>query len=315
MPTALASLIEQQPTAPPVPSVRALTEALRSRYGDVVVAILLYGSCFRRTNDEGLVDLYVLVDDYRDLPGTVLQRLLHRVLPPTVFYLEIPFESRLVRAKYGVMSVGDFERGTSARWFHSYLWGRFAQPTGILYVRDRQGAERVHAALAQAIVTFARRVLPMIEPTFDARDLWRGGLRLSYRTELRPEQPEAVSRLYDAAPNYYEEATRRVLPLLPYSVRAVEQEGGPTRYHALIGPGTRHISRIAWGIRRAQGKALNLLRLTKGLFTFRGGVDYILWKVERHSGVRPDIPPRLQHHPWLAKGLVLWKLYRRGAFK
>lgn len=315
MPTALASLIEQHATPPLAPSVRALTEALRGRYGAPVVAVLLYGSCLRRTTDEGLVDLYVLVDDYRRLPGTALERLLHRIVPPTVFYLEIPFEGRLVRAKYAVMSMADFERGTSPKWFHAYLWGRFAQPTGVLYERDRQAAQRVYDALAQAIVTFASRVVPMLAPTFDGGELWRRGLHLSYRTELRPERPEAVSRLVDAAPDYYRQATRLVLPLLPFEVSPVGQDGELGRYHARIRPWSRRLCRVAWGIRRVQGKALNLLRLSKGVFTFQGGVDYILWKVERHSGVRPDLPPRLKRHPWLAKGLVLWKLYRRGAFK
>lgn len=315
MPTELASLIEKHASPPIAPSVRALTDTLRSRYGAAVAAVLLYGSCLRRTTDEGLVDLYVLVDDYRRLPGTVLQRMLHRVLPPTVFYLEISVEDRPVRAKYAVMSMADFEKGTSPRWFHSYLWGRFAQPTGLLYERDRHSAQRVYEALAQAVVTFARRVLPMLDPTFDARELWGRGLRLSYRTELRPEQPDAVSRLIDAAPDYYEGVTRLLPPLVPFEIDTVDHGGGQARYHARISPGCRRAGRVAWGIRRVQGKVLNLLRLAKGLFTFRGGVDYILWKVERHSGERPQIPPRLQHHPWLAKGLVLWKFYRRGAFK
>lgn len=315
MPTALASLIETRAAPPLAPSVGALTDALRARYGAAMLAVLLYGSCLRRTTDEGLVDLYVLLDDYRHLPETGFRRALHRILPPTVFYLEVPFEGRLVRAKYAVMSLTDFERGTSSRWFHSYLWGRFAQPTGVLYTRDRQGAERVYEALARAIVTFARRVVPMMAPTFDAKELWQRGLRLSYRTELRPERPDAVCRLVEAAPGYYEQATRLVLPLLPFDVRPAGEGGDRDRYHACIGPWRRGACRVAWGIRRVQGKILNLLRLTKGLLTFRGGVDYVLWKVERHSGVRPEIPPRLQHHPWLAKGLVLWRLYRRGAFK
>jgi hypothetical protein len=40
-----------------------LADALRARYGEAVVAILVYGSCFWRHTDEGLVDLYVIVDN------------------------------------------------------------------------------------------------------------------------------------------------------------------------------------------------------------------------------------------------------------
>ena len=47
-------------------SVVALGEALRRRFGSHALAVLFYGSC-RRANDDtdGIVDLYVLVDDYR----------------------------------------------------------------------------------------------------------------------------------------------------------------------------------------------------------------------------------------------------------
>ena len=98
-----------------------LADALRARFGEAVAAILVYGSCFRTGTDEGLVDLYVVVDRYRNLPGTSFLRLLHRILPPTVFYLEIPLGDRRVRAKYAMISQADFRRGTSQRWFHSYL--------------------------------------------------------------------------------------------------------------------------------------------------------------------------------------------------
>ena len=36
--------------------------------------------------------------------------------------------------------------------------------------------------------------------------------------------------------------------------------------------------------------ALSVLRLLKALFTFEGGLDYIAWKLERHSGQRIEVP-------------------------
>ncbi len=53
--------------------------------------------------------------------------------------------------------------------------------------------------------------------------------------------------------------------------------------------GARHSSREGalqrWRGRRTLGKALNYLRLIKAAFTFDGAVDYVMWKVRRHSGV------------------------------
>jgi hypothetical protein len=312
--TQLASSIEQHSARPVAPGVRALADTLLARYGNAVVAILAYGSCFRNQTDEGLVDLCVLVDSYRSLPGTLWQRWLYRTLPPTVFSMGIECDGRAIRTKYTVISCTDFERGTSTRCFNSHLWGRYAQPTGALYVRDEDGAQRVFKALAQAIVTFIGRVLPVLPSTFDARELWQQALRLSYGTELRPERADAVVRLVDDSLDYYEQITRIGIGCVQFDVRLVE-EGRPSRYHAIIPRSTRSITGLAWRIRKVQGKILNILRLLKGVFTFQGGASYILWKIERHSGMRSEVPPRLQRHPWLATALILGKLYWRKAYR
>jgi hypothetical protein len=44
-------------------------------------------------------------------------------------------------------------------------------------------------------------------------------------------------------------------------------------------------------------------------------VDYVLWKIERHSGVTLDVEPRLKRLPLLAMGVLAWRLYRRGGFR
>jgi hypothetical protein len=312
--TRLTSSIEQYSARPVTPGIRALTETLLERYGDAAAAVLAYGSCFRNRTDEGLADLCVLVDCYRSLPGTVWQQWLYRVLPPTVFYLEYPHDGRLLRAKYIVISFEDFERGTSPRCFYSYLWGRFAQPVGVLYVRDEHAAPRVYKALAQAVVTFIGRVVPVLPSTFDTRDLWQQGLRLSYGTELRPERADAVARLVDHSRDYYEQVTRIGMDCVRFDVRPVEADR-TIRYQATIPLSIRFIVGLAWRIRKVHGKILNVLRLLKGLFTFKSGRDYILWKIERHSGIKVAVPQRLEHHPWLATALILGRLYRRGAFR
>jgi hypothetical protein len=53
----------------------------------------------------------------------------------------------------------------------------------------------------------------------------------------------------------------------------------------------------------------------KGALTFKGGLDYILWKIERHSGVRVEVGPKLRRLPPLAILVVFWRLYRKGAFR
>ena len=295
--------------------MRALAEEILANYGDAAQAVLFYGSCLRTGDDsEGLVDLYVLVDSYRSAYGDRLLPFLNKLLPPNVFYLELPFEDRIVRAKYAVLSVRDFRRGTSMRWFHSYLWGRFAQPAGILYARNGLVEQQVQAALAKAVMTFITRVLPRVKERFTAKDLWVGGLSLSYGAELRAEQADNLTHLYDASENYYEQVTRAAMPAVPFPFEVVTSTT-PALYHARIPARTRTYGRLAWTVRRLQGKVLSVLRLLKGLSTFVGGVDYILWKIERHTGVREQLTPRLKRHPLLAAWVLSWRLYRKGGFR
>jgi hypothetical protein len=300
----------------PVPAgAQTLAQALLARHGDAVQAILLYGSCYRRGDDrEGIVDLYLLVDDYRSVHGTGLAALANRVLPPNVYLLETPHGDRVLRAKYAVLSLAALERGTGRRAFHPYLWGRFAQPTALLYARTDAVAARVQAALAEAAATFVARVVPLLPEEFDARMLWQRGLLLSYRAELRAERSESVHALYDAAPAYYARLTRAALTRTPF-VTTIIGAAEPVRYRVQLPSGSRRRSRLGWGGRRAVGKILSVLRLLKGLFTFRGGPDYILWKIQRHSGVTVEVAPSARRHPLLAAWAVAWRLYRRRAFR
>ena len=315
IPNALISAIERHAVRQPSPAVQVLIDEILARHGKAAQGILFYGSCLRSGDDlDGLVDLYLLVDSYRNAYGGGVPALLNALLPPNVFYLEREFEGQTVRTKYAVLSLADFQKGTSKRWFHSYLWGRFAQPTAILYARNEAVIDQVLKGFARSVLTFVHRVLPRIPAEFTARQLWGRGFELSYRAELRAENPEKRARLFDAAPQYYEDATRFAVDAGPYPVSA-NDSAVPTQYRSRIAAGVRRISRLTWVLRSWQGKLLSVLRLVKAITTFEGGVDYILWKVNRHSGVTVDVSPRLRRHPMLAMGVLSYKLYRRGGFR
>jgi hypothetical protein len=313
--TKLTERISRQISQPASPAIHELADTLLDTYGEAVQAILFYGSCLRTGDDRGgMVDLYVLVDRYRATYSRSILAVLNKLLPPNVFYLEVPYEGRIVRAKYAVLSMDDFTCATSMRWFHSYIWGRFAQPVGLLYARNHQVARQVQSSLTQAVLTFIARTLPRAPSPFTARDLWAIGLALSYRAELRAERPHKLIRLFDAATDYYENITGQALSALSFPVD-IQESDPPCRYSVHIPDRVRRVSRLDWMVRTWQGKMLSVLRLLKGLLTFRGGVDYVLWKIERHSGIRIEASPRLKQYPLLAACVVLWRLYRRGAYR
>jgi hypothetical protein len=312
--TKLIDQISRQISQPVSPAIRALADRLLADYGDAIEAILFYGSCLRTGEDRGgLVDLYVMVDRYRAIEPRRLLAGINKLLPPNVFYIEVPFEDRVVRAKYAVLSLNDFAAGASC-WFHSYIWGRFAQPVGLIYARNDQITKRVQSTLVKAVLSFIARVLPRVPAAFTARDLWQKGWTLSYRAELRAERPEKLVGLFEAAPDYYEQLTRAALSHLSFPID-IQKQNNIYCYTVSIADRVRRLNQLDWMVRSWQGKLLSVLRLLKGLLTFRGGVDYILWKIERHSGVRVEVPLRLKRFPLLASCVILWKLYRRGAYR
>jgi len=120
--------------------------------------------------------------------------------------------------------------------------------------------------------------------------------------------------LFDAAPDYYEKITSIAMNAIVFPVESVNSNDGIS-YRMRIPARVRILSRLTWGLRSLQGKLLSALRLLKAMATFEGGVDYILWKIERHSGVTVDIEPRLRRRPLLAIWVLSWRLYRRGGFR
>ncbi|GJL62946.1 MAG: hypothetical protein NPIRA04_16000 [Nitrospirales bacterium] len=296
-------------------SIHALSEALLTRHSDAIQAILFYGSCLRSDSDiEGIVDLYLIVDSYRAMYDTTFLAVANKLLPPNVFYIEVPFQDRKVRAKYAILSLTDFQRSTSMKWFHSYFWARFAQPTKVLYAATPQVEQKIYTALAQAIMTFLTRTLPQIPPSFDALTLWKTGLSLTYRAELRTEKPGRIKQIVEANRDYYQQTADAALPQLSPQI-TVDLSVQPPCFQAHYSSAIHQLNTVTWLLRRGQGKVLSVLRLIKGLFTFQGGVDYILWKIERHSGVSIELTPHQRKHPLLASPVVFWKLYRKGAFR
>lgn len=306
--SALSGAVDRLLDAPAPPGALALAQALRARYGQTVAAVLFYGSNFRRADDrEGLLDLYVLVDDARAALGSRRSAFACRLLPPNVYYLELPLADRTVRGKVALLETAAFVRYMTAR--QSYFWGRFAQASGLLYARGATERAQVAGAIGQAVLTLLERALPLLAERFDELTWWRTALAACYGTELRPERPGAVDALVrDLAP-----WRGALTPLAARCPPTVSFDGHV--YHQQLTPLRRAVGRLGWFGRRVLGKSLNVARLVKAAFTFAGGVDYLLWKVERHSGVRLEATPFLRRHPLLGIWGVAWRLWRRGGFR
>ncbi len=314
IPTALLSFIRKQTTMMVDPATNILVEKLQQQFGNSLQAILFYGSC-QRSGDyhSGILDLYVLVDSYHNAYEKGYLAWLNKLLPPNVFYLEATTGNQPIRAKYAVLTLHDFIRGTSKHWFHSYLWGRFAQPLGILFHRSVEILQLINKASAQSAITFLSRVIPTLPPTFTTKELWHQAFTLSYGAELRPERPGYATNLHTVAENYYNQLTCLTLPALPFKINCSDTE--PTICRTLISEFSRRRCRQAWKLRKIQGKILSILRLLKALLTFHGGIRYIRWKVERHAGIEFQKPADGKPETFFQLCKSFWQAYRQGGFR
>ncbi len=299
--TDLTSFIDAEASASTFPAAVAFCERLQNRFGSSTAGVVFYGSCLREKTDVGLLlDFYVLVDRYTPALKNRISATFARLLPPNVYYVEEPYEDRTLRAKVAVISVDQFLRGTAPDTFASSLWARFAQPSVILYARNDEVRRRIVGGLVSAVSTMIMRTLPLMDKTFSARDLWIKGFSKTYGAELRPEKESKAAELVDADLARYATVT----------TLALGAADGDDTFRNPLAPEQRERGRRAWIVRRIQGKTLNALRLIKAAFTFSGGLDYAVWKIERHSGVKIEISDAERKRPLLT-GLKLFLRTRR----
>jgi hypothetical protein len=311
----ILEIVGQPSTQSLPPSIQAAGNFLANKYGEAVQGILLYGSCLRAGTDQnGLVDCYVIVERYEAVyPSAWLARF-NKWLPPNVFYGEVDVEGHTVRMKYAVLSLEDFERSVTPKWFHSYFWGRFAQPTAVVACPSQAMRERIIAGLGNAVLTFLGNVVPQMSQQFSAKDVWGTGLALSYGAELRAESSGRITTLWESNQGYYEQAAHAAFSGHFPRVKVI-QNNNLNVYEMEFSKWDHTKNRLTWIVRTVQGKLLSILRLMKAAFTFQGGADYLIWKIERHSGVKIELTPAQRRHPIWAGLTTFWRLYRQGAFR
>ncbi len=308
----LSELVAEEQDRSVSAAALALCDAIRERHGGSVAAILFYGSCLRRSTNEGVHDFYVVVDSYRDTYGNGYLATSNYLLPPNVYTIEAETGADTHRAKYAVISLAAFEGCVSPNCLHPYIWARFAQPSLIVAARDLEARERVQAALCQAIVTFVQRLSVFMPVSgshqrFSLAKFWHEAFARTYSAELRNEKPQYTRGIYESAPERYDEAARGAFAELEaQGLLTVRERGGSVDIE--IGFGRRTAGRWRWRLTRPLAKLLAFLRLLKTATTYGDWLDYILWKLERHGGQPIELTDRQRRHPLIFGWPVLFRL-------
>lgn len=288
-------------------AARQLVEHLLDRHGDSIAAILFHGSCLRDENGAGILDFYVLVDDYQAFHRHAGAAFANALLPPSVGFVPAGGQA-ITGAKVAVVRRDQFAARMEFTSLDTTLWARFCQPAALVYCRDESIAPWVARTLSRAAETAVAWAIRLGPTEGQARDFWTSLFRHTYAAELRVEGAGRAVQLYDFAPEQFDAAFAALVP-------APVERLGDGAYRVHLNASQRKQAAAQWRLRRLCGKGLNVSRLIKALFTFDGGVDYIVGKLERHSGQRIALKPWQRRHPLLAAPGMLWSLYRRGVIR
>ena len=288
----LRDIVASELAEPVEPRVRDIAAAVAAQHPAAARAVLFYGSCLREKQLEGLMlDFYLIVSDYREAYDRRWLATANRLIPPNVF----PFAWQGLSAKYAVLSEADFARECSTTARSVSVWARFAQPARLVWSADAAAEDRAVEAISQAAPTLFALTRPALPP--ERRDeplaVFREGFALTYGAEIRAERKNRPGSIVDTDPKRYVRVGQAVLAQAP----AVSPVQG------------------SWRARQRKGKLITVARLAKASLTFAGGVDYLAWKISRHSGVPIEVKPWQRRWPLLAAVTLLPRLLKKGAIR
>ena len=287
--------------------LRQLAEDVCAPYQNALVAVIFYGAClWQKDVINGLPDFMVIVSNYRNIWGhKKWLRIAGTCLPPNVFYHTMQTQTAKFNCKYAVISVDHLKAGCKD-WFHSYIFGRLAQPVALIASSDDQ-IKLINTALTTATERLLGEAIGLIDKPFSGLYLWRIALRYSYGAELRPEPENRVDSLVEQSQHYFKITADAWLET------ATQRSSDQQWCH--LQPSKKTVFKRRWFYRALWGKHLSAMRLMKAYFTFSGGIDYIIYKIERHSGQTIDVPNRVYKWPLIFLWGLLFKLWRQGLFR
>lgn len=290
--TPLQAFVAAELSEPVDARVRAMAAAIAHKHPGSV-GVLFYGSCLRDATLSGMLDFYLIVEDYGRAYDRRWLATANRLLPPNVF----PFAAGGLSAKYAVLSLADLRRETSVSARDASTYARLAQPCRLVWQAEAGALAIVALALAGAIETLLRFARPRARRPDDALDVWRTAFADTYRAELRAERAGRPVDLVEANRDRFVRCFDLVRPELV----------------AMVDDTARRVAAEGQRANERRGKRRQVAKLAKASLTYAGGVDYLAWKIERHSGHPVAIKPWQRRHPLLAAATLLPRLLRSGA--
>jgi len=299
------------------PRADALARTIVASGRESVLGVLFFGS--RKTLAEpdpwSAYDLFVVTRDYLSFyggtsrAGIVRRRplvlsALNALLPPNQVSISSPGSSgeQPARGKCAVISLKAFVRETSGSRRDHFCVARLFQPNELLYAASPEVEDQFVAGLLGAHVSTYTWARPWLPETFDVDAYCRTLLRVSLRSEIRPEPADRAEALFQAEAPYMRKVFSLLLRDLAGEGELIENKGKYSLAQSVrLGERLRTELYFRWSLLRAT------LRWAKYMITFEDWLNYILRKAERHTGSHILLKPMERRLPLI----FLWpRLFR-----
>jgi hypothetical protein len=202
-------------------------------------------------------------------------------------------EGPRVLAKCAVVSETALQRYTSPMRNDHFMAGRLFQPTELLYAAGPAAEDAALDALVAAHAVTYDWVRPWLPARFDVADYCRTLLRVSYAGEIRPEPEGRAEALWRAQEDYLRPVYSILLEALQARGDLVTPEPGVYAPARPAAAWSRLRSRLyfKWSLVRATA------RWAKYVVTFEDWLEFLLHKVQRHSGQPIELTERERRLP------------------
>lgn len=276
-----------------------------------IKAVILYGSgLWSGASADRIWDFHILVDKIQDNTQKLWPRIAGCILPPNVFYYEIPLQNKnFLRCKCNVMRHDQFSSHAKGYCLTPHIWARFSQPCQILHISDKKTGDKVINDLASCTKQFIKKGLLFIPNRYaSSQEIWITALRNTYSRELRSEGPERAKEIYKANQELFD---KRLKALFKDKNTYLVYDKGQYK----INLKRRFVKKTFSVLGRPFQKVGAFIRLLKSATTFENATDYALEKTRRHSGIYIAPTEFQRKHPLIGGWSLLWRLWRKGAFR
>lgn len=267
------------------------------------MGVIFYGSNLRKKDFEGILDFYIITQNSSDYPGGSISKFFNKYFPPYVYYKEENISGKILRAKIACISYKQLLKKSFLESYDTTIWARFCQPTRLVWVRDPQSADKILDILRNSLITASSwaALLGPEKGTID--EFWHNLFAHTYYAELRVEKKGRSHHILQDNEERYSKILIEVWKLI--GVRAPYAGGA---FYPVLSKASRLKAQKRWRLISKLGKFFNICRLLKAAFTFKDGVKYIVWKIQRHTNHVIKLSNFEEKHPFLSFLTILWKL-------